>query len=116
MIDKNFKLSQYFKLGELTQTSYDPPYENEPTVIEIKHLEHIYQYWLEPLRRRYNIYYVLYPHEDYETSPHVEGIVINQGFRSMQVSEAMARAGLKPSPTSNHLRGCAVDIRCAGVE
>ena len=115
MIDKNFKLSQYFKLGELTQTSYDPPYENEPTVIEIKHLEHIYQYWLEPLRRRYNICYVLYPHEDYETSPHVEGIVINQGFRSMQVSEAMARAGLKPSPTSNHLRGCAVDITmCRG--
>ena len=52
----------------------------------------------------------------YYLYPHVEGIVINQGFRSYQVHEAMARAGLNPSPTSNHMKGCAVDIRCAGVE
>lgn len=28
----------------------------------------------------------------------------------------MEKAGLKPSKTSNHMRGCAVDIRCMGVE
>ena len=28
----------------------------------------------------------------------------------------MEKAGLNPSKTSNHMRGCAVDIRCAGVE
>lgn len=28
----------------------------------------------------------------------------------------MEKAGLKPSKTSNHIRGCAVDIRCAGLE
>ena len=59
---------------------------------------------------------MLYPDEDYETFPDVNGIVINQGFRSYQVSEAMAKAGLNPSTTSNHMLGCAVDIRCAGVE
>ena len=72
--------------------------------------------WLEDLRFAYNTLYVLEPHEDYETSPNVEGIVINQGYRSLQVSELMKQAGLNPSPTSNHLTGCAVDIRCAGVE
>ena len=28
----------------------------------------------------------------------------------------MKDAGLNPSETSNHMRGCAVDIRCMGVE
>ncbi|MBO7417944.1 MAG: hypothetical protein J6U14_03305 [Bacteroidaceae bacterium] len=73
-------------------------------------------FWLEELRFTYNTLYVLEPHEDYDTAKNVEGIVINQGFRSYQVYEAMKRAGLNPSPTSNHMRGCAVDIRCAGVE
>ena len=40
----------------------------------------------------------------------------NHGFRSAQVSKAMAKAGYKPSSTSNHLTGCAVDIQCLGKE
>ena len=28
----------------------------------------------------------------------------------------MVETGLTPSPTSNHLTGCAVDIRCMGAE
>ncbi len=115
-MDKTMKLSQHFTLGELTKTSYKTPDGNEPPLEAVENLVGICEFWLEELRFTYNLLYVLEPHEDYVTSPHVEGIVINQGFRSMQVSEAMARAGLNPSPTSNHMKGCAVDIRCAGIE
>ncbi len=115
-MDKTLKLSQHFTLGELTKTSYKTPDGNEPPLEAVENLVGICEFWLEELRFTYNLLYVLEPHEDYATSPHVEGIVINQGFRSMQVSEAMARAGLTPSPTSNHMKGCAVDIRCAGIE
>ena len=38
-------------------------------------------------------------------------IVINSGFRSAAVNKAVGGA-----PTSNHLTGCAVDIRVAGLE
>ena len=116
MMDKTTKLSRHFTLGELMKTSYKTPDGNEPPLEAVENLVGICEFWLEELRFTYNTLYVLEPHEDYETSPHVEGVVINQGFRSLQVSEAMARAGLKPSATSNHLRGCAVDIRCAGIE
>ena len=116
MMDKTTKLSRHFTLGELMKTSYKTPDGNEPPLEAVENLVGICEFWLEELRFTYNTLYVLEPDEDYETSPHVEGIVINQGFRSLQVSEAMARAGLKPSATSNHLRGCAVDIRCAGIE
>ena len=116
MIDKTFKLSQHFTLGELTKTSYKTADGNEPPLEAIENLVGICEFWLEELRRTYNRLYVLEPYEDYETSPNVEGIVINHGFRSMQVSEAMAKDGKNPSPTSNHMKGCAVDIRCAGIE
>ena len=38
-------------------------------------------------------------------------IIINSGFRSPEVNKAVGGATL-----SNHLTGCAVDIRCIGVE
>ena len=40
-----------------------------------------------------------------------EAIVINSGYRSPEVN--LLAGGAK---TSNHLSGCAVDIRCAGKE
>ena len=116
MIDKTIKLSQHFSLGELIRTSYKTPDNNEPPIEAVSNLITICQDWLEDLRFVYNTMYVLEPHEDYETSRNVEGIVINHGYRSLQVSKLMEQAGLNPAKNSNHLTGCAVDIRCSGVE
>ena len=110
------RLSPHFTLGELTKTSYQTPDNNEPPLEAIENLITLCDDWLEELRFNYNRLYVLDLSDDYETSRRVEGIVINQGYRSLQVSEAMERAGLHPAKNSNHLRGCAVDIRCAGME
>ena len=38
-------------------------------------------------------------------------IIINSGFRSPAVNKAVGGVS-----TSNHLTGCAVDIRCVGIE
>jgi hypothetical protein len=40
-----------------------------------------------------------------------EPLIINSGYRSAAVNKAVGGA-----PTSNHLTGCAVDIRVAGLE
>jgi hypothetical protein len=40
-----------------------------------------------------------------------EPIIINSGYRSAEVNKAVGGA-----PGSNHLTGCAVDIRCKGIE
>ena len=93
------KLSEHFSLGELTKTNFQTPDNNEP-----------------PLEAVENMMYELHFLEDYDTSQNVEGIVINQGYRSLQVSEAMEKAGLHPAKHSNHQTGCAVDIRCSGKE
>ena len=43
--------------------------------------------------------------------PAPEGIVINSGYRSPEVNRLAGGV-----PSSNHVTGCAVDIRCAGKE
>ena len=67
--------------------------------------------WLEELRYSYNTLYCLEPGEDYESSKNVEPIIINSGYRSPAVNKLAGGAD-----NSNHLTGCAVDIRCAGKE
>ena len=116
MLDRNKKLSEHFTLAELTKTSFKTDDNNEPPLEVVENMIDLCENWLEELRFNYNTIYVLNSIEDYYTSKDVEPLVINQGFRSYQVMLAMKEAGLNPSRTSNHMKGCAVDIRCAGVE
>ena len=109
-INKNMMLSQHFSLGELTKTKHVTPDGNIPSRVVIENLKRLCP-WLEDLRYSYNTLYCLQPGEDYETSKNVEPIIINSGYRSPAVN--LLAGGSK---TSNHLSGCAVDIRCAGKE
>lgn len=116
MLDRSRHLSEHFLLEELTKTSFKTPDNNEPPLEAVENMIDLCENWLEELRFNYNTIYILDGIEDYFTSKDVEPLVINQGFRSYQVMLAMEKAGLNPSRTSNHMTGCAVDIRCAGVE
>ena len=105
------KLSEHFSLGELTKTKHVTADGNIPSHVVIENLKRICENWLEDLRYSYNTLYCLQPGEDYETSKNVEPIIINSGYRSPAVNQLAGG-----SKTSNHLSGCAVDIRCAGKE
>ena len=98
MKNEKVMLSPHFTLGELTKTSVR--IENVPNEAQVENLRRVCR-WLERLRRRWND---LYGEGD-------DPIVINSGFRSAAVNKAVGGA-----PTSNHLTGCAVDIRVAGLE
>ena len=116
MLDRTRYLSEHFSLGELTKTSFKTEDNNDPPLEVVENMIDLCENWLEELRFNYNTIYVLNSIEDYYTSKEVEPLVINQGFRSYQVMLAMEKVGLNPSKTSNHMKGCAVDIRCAGAE
>ena len=100
-LNKQAKLSPHFTLGELTKTSYHTLDGNIPSRVAIENLKRICG-WLEILRERYNMRY-----GDGGEVP----IVISSGYRSEAVN--MKCGGAKGS---NHLTGCAVDIRCYGPE
>ena len=87
------KLSEHFSLGELTKTKHVTPDGNIPSRVVVENLKRLCS-WLEELRLRYN-------------AP----IIINSGYRSPAVNKLAGGA-----VGSNHLTGCAVDIRCAGKE
>ena len=105
------KLSEHFSLGELTKTKYKTEDGNIPSRVVIENLKRICENWLEDMRYSYNTLYCLEPGEDYESSKNVEPIIINSGYRSPAVNRLAGGAA-----NSNHLTGCAVDIRCAGKE
>ena len=109
-LNKQAKLSEHMTLGELTKTKHVTADKNIPSREAIENLKRLC-WWLEELRYSYNTLYCLKPGEDYDTSENVEGIVINSGYRSPAVN--MLAGGVA---TSNHVTGCAVDIRCAGKE
>ena len=98
-INKTIHLSEHFTLGEVTKSSHTE-IENIPSRVAIENLKRVCK-WLEELRYLYNKRYVL----------PMGAIVINSGYRSLELNK---KAG--GSPTSNHLTGCAVDIRVAGIE
>ena len=97
-INTNMKLSEHFTLRELTKTK--TKIENVPNEEQVANLKRLCK-WLEKLRKRWND---LYGEGD-------DPIIINSGFRSPEVNKAVGGV-----PTSNHLTGCAVDIRCVGME
>ena len=92
------RLSGHFSLRELTKTRTG--IENVPNEAQVENLKRVCR-WLEQLRRRWNN---LYGEGD-------DPIIINSGFRSAAVNKAVGGV-----PMSNHLTGCAVDIRCVGIE
>ena len=111
-INKQARLSQHFTLGELCKTSAKTADKNIPSHVHIENLKRLCG-WLEMLRDEWNRRYgSLTPNP----SPKGEGnsddpIIINSGYRSEAVNKAVG--GVKGS---NHLTGCAADIRVAGME
>ena len=86
------KLSEHFTLGEMTKSSHSNIY-NVPTHEVIYNLKNLCK-WLEVLRER-------------SGGP----VSINSGYRSPQLNKKVGGV-----PTSNHLTGCAADIRVADME
>ena len=91
-LNSKANLSEHFVLGEFTRSKYPEVY-NIPSHEAIANLKRLCV-WLEVLRNK-----VGHP------------IVINSGYRSPQLNRKVGGA-----PTSNHLTGCAVDIRTSGFE
>ena len=99
-LNKQAKLSQHFTLGELCKTSVKTADGNIPSHVHIENLKRLCS-WLEMLRDEWNRRY----------GEGNDPIIINSGYRSPQVNKAVGGAA-----NSNHLTGCAVDIRVAGME
>ena len=92
-LNANAKLSEHFTLGELTKSGSHPEVYNIPSHEAIANLTNLSK-WLEVLRERAG-------------TP----IIINSGYRSPQLNRKIGGAA-----NSNHLTGCAVDIRTSGME
>ena len=107
-MNKQAKLSPHFTLGELTKTSYHTSDGNIPSHVAIENLKRICG-WLEILRERYNRRYGDRSQESGDSTD--IPIIISSGYRSAEVN--LKCGGAKGS---NHLTGCAVDIKCLGPE
>jgi hypothetical protein len=99
-INKTMKLSEHFTLGEMCKTSAKTADGNIPSHVHIENLRRLCG-WLEMLRDEWNRRY----------GEGNDPIIINSGYRSEAVNKAVGGA-----KGSNHLTGCAADIRVAGME
>jgi hypothetical protein len=144
-INKTMHLSEHFKLGEVTKSKHTE-INNIPSHIAIENLKRVCEWLEELRRRyneRYvfsrneersvsppelggvrgglnsGIYSASSDHPTHTgTPPNLGGeidteepIIINSGYRSPELNKKVGG-----SPTSNHLTGCAVDIRVNGIE
>ena len=94
------RLTPHFTLGELCKTSAKTADKNIPSHVHIENLRRLCS-WLEMLRDEWNRRY----------GEGDDPIIINSGYRSEAVNKAIGGA-----KGSNHLTGCAADIRVAGME
>ena len=99
-LNSGAKLSPHFTLGEMTKSNSHPEVYNIPSHEAIANLKRLCG-WLEELRKRYN--------ERYGVGD--EPIRINSGYRSPQLNRA-----IHGNANSNHMTGCACDIRVSGME
>ena len=97
-MNEQTNLSEHMTLAELTKTKQH--IANVPSEAQVENLRRVCR-CLERLRKRWNDKY----------GDGDDPIIINSGFRSAAVNKAVGGV-----PTSNHLTGCAVDIRCIGME
>ena len=111
-IDKldGLRLSPHFTLRELCKTSYHTTDGNIPSHVAIENLRNICENWLELLRDQYNEIYGD-RREGVSRNDEEIPIIISSGFRSEEVNRKCGGA-----KGSNHLTGCAVDIKCYGPE
>ncbi len=121
-------LSPHFTLGEMTKSNSHPEVYNIPSHEAIANLKRVCG-WLEVLRKRYNERYnACHLERSREISPRAalgrddkggalgrddkeKPIIINSGYRSPQLNKKIGGVA-----GSNHLTGCAVDIRVLGME
>jgi len=134
-LNSEAKLSEHFTLGEMTKSNSHPEVYNIPSHEAIANLKRVCG-WLEVLRKRYNERYVV-NRRDVSTTLDMTGggtldmtkapvssrlseahgeisekpIIINSGYRSPQLNKKIGGVA-----GSNHLTGCAVDIRVLGME
>ena len=87
------KLSEHFTLSEMCKT-HVKGFNNIPNGAQRDNLKRLCG-WLEELRQEWGN----------------EPIIINSAFRSPSINKAVGGV-----PTSNHLTGCAADIRVLGME
>ena len=139
--DKNIHLTEHFTLDEMCKTSIKTKEGNIPSSVHIENLKRLCV-WLEQLRAYPEAYPQPLPKGGEsglqgglgESSSKVNSIentnprsgnallpsggvggglpiYINSGYRSPAVNRAVGGVA-----TSNHLTGCAADIRCTGLE
>ena len=105
-LNSNAKLSEHFTLGELTKSGSHPEVYNIPSHEAIANLKRLCV-WLEALREAS-------PGPTASPAPSKGRgvpIIINSGYRSPQLNRKIGGV-----PNSNHLTGCAVDIRVENME